>query len=404
MTFKKKENIVLPFCVDVSKATYDQYEKVYEICKLYTENLDYSEYARDEGDYQVWEYLGVDEDQDIEHWDEVEDYSQDRDVNDVDVWTDAQTFINAHVVDETTSSIGSEGGMRVVVYYTDGSTYTNKNVKSVQLKDDSLLIYLDTNGETGFKTKSLDDGVVYNHVFQTEMEYLSISTQHLAGYCIMTKGNNKFWTKQFVPLKANFSVEANVVNKKTCVSGKKYIPHKERVQPTGSGFSPRLTLENYEPQVGDYVVNNLITKEAHDKFVSYHKTDRDSTPNHLCRYTYMGNFFVNSKDEICPAMERDVTHLFADISPSEPKDERVKATSGYTLADGSDSGDYYVGDKFTVEDRSGVFSEDSIVSLYKDQSDGWPLLKLISGFTGYNHCDGEAGAYISWDYLTPLDE
>ncbi len=98
---------------------------------------------------------------------------------------------------------------------------------------------------------------------------------------------------------------------------------------------------------------------------------------------------------------RDVTHLFTGDSGEVGTDERVKATAGYTLSDGSDSGEYYIGDKFVVKSSS-VFSKGSVVSLWGDDTSDCPMFKLESGFCDFHHCDSEAGTYEEWCNLLPL--
>lgn len=64
---------------------------------------------------------------------------------------------------------------------------------------------------------------------------------------------------------------------------------------------------------------------------------------------------------------------------------------------------YKVGDRFKVMIGSS-FDAVSIIELYEDDKTDNPLFKLIEGHTGYNCADGELGAYISLDYIEPINE
>lgn len=64
---------------------------------------------------------------------------------------------------------------------------------------------------------------------------------------------------------------------------------------------------------------------------------------------------------------------------------------------------YKVGDKFRVNGSS-VFSDGSVVELYKDNGEVLPLFLLISGETKYNCCDGKAGAYTMLEYVKKIED
>lgn len=70
----------------------------------------------------------------------------------------------------------------------------------------------------------------------------------------------------------------------------------------------------------------------------------------------------------------------------------------YKLADGTNSTDYKIGDRFKVV-KEDTFTVGSIVEFYGDDGSHCPKFKLITGGCDYNHCGGGQGTYESWENL-----
>lgn len=75
----------------------------------------------------------------------------------------------------------------------------------------------------------------------------------------------------------------------------------------------------------------------------------------------------------------------------------------FKLAGGSFSDHYQVGDTFIVREYADTFTKGSVISLYEDDGSNTPLFKLVKGDTSFSCCNGEAGAYMGWMYLTPTE-
>lgn len=106
------------------------------------------------------------------------------------------------------------------------------------------------------------------------------------------------------------------------------------------------------------------------------------------------------------SVERD--NVYANVLgdyPSEDGQSEDVQSAGYKLADGTYSSQYKIGDKFIVViNTEGVFTLDSVVSLYFDDDTSAPLFKLEDGACAYALCDGKAGAYLSWSNLEAYKE
>ncbi len=63
---------------------------------------------------------------------------------------------------------------------------------------------------------------------------------------------------------------------------------------------------------------------------------------------------------------------------------------------------YKVGDKFLVLSGASTFEENSVVELYHDDKSSSPLFRLVSGKTSFRCCNGDYGAYVDLEYVTPF--
>lgn len=79
----------------------------------------------------------------------------------------------------------------------------------------------------------------------------------------------------------------------------------------------------------------------------------------------------------------------------------------YKLADGTNSTDYKIGDRFevVVDDTLG-FTKGSLVELCCYDRTRQPIFKLVSGNSHYNFADGEIWGFALWEDLKPhtIDE
>ncbi|QDP59531.1 MAG: hypothetical protein GOVbin4162_105 [Prokaryotic dsDNA virus sp.] len=390
------------------------------------------------------------------------------DYGDILVWDDDNTtyFIDqdcrtGHRYRDVTDEFFSEENttnsdhedMRVVVYYTDGSSYTNKQVEEVDVDQSKMFIKIAPQGSL-LSTEKLEAGVQLHKSIQELSKTVEIDLEHVAGYCVMRKkSKNDMWAKSFFPLKPTFSVEASVsglkenkdkpymftglnsvlgfpkhelqvigsggegkslIDEALLLEGVAFqtlmdlISNPSNSTGAGSGFSPNLTLDNYVPKEEDIVINDKLTMVEYKKWWKV-CLDNGFTPmfNEIpstkkkFEVTCLRGGKIMSSEMRYHTTHRDVTHLFTGDSGEVGTDEGVKATAGYTLADGSDSGEYYIGDKFIVIDSS-TFSLQSVVSLYGDDRSSCPLFKLEEGHTDHDCCNGDLGAYEAWENLIPL--
>lgn len=276
---------------------------------------------------------------------------------------------------ESVKPTPSEDNMRVVVYYTDGSEYTNKNVEEVTCEAGKLYIKLDVAGTSVLDAKQIESGVLLNTAVTINSKVVEIDTDHVAGYCVMRKGGEGMWIKSYYPLKHTFSSSASVSGLKSHGSkgremfvlgsgtgGKSLfnqytydileglleealqLPSEfmttsrlPRVQDTGagSGFSPELTLDTYAPTLNDYVDHTKLTLEEYevfcdlveDKFPSF--SGQEPAERFIkWKYTHLNDLF-DSQDQcgangVTGAMERDVTHLFKGSSKKETPSEDTR--------------------------------------------------------------------------------
>lgn len=66
---------------------------------------------------------------------------------------------------------------------------------------------------------------------------------------------------------------------------------------------------------------------------------------------------------------------------------------------------YKVGDRFeVVNDPIGIFTNGSIIELYRDDRSPSPLFKLIKGSCMYNLCAGHDGAYLNLDKVKKIED
>ena len=149
------------------------------------------------------------------------------------------------------------GELRVVVYYTDGSQYTNKNVKLSEVINNGskLVITFDTDNTTLYNINYVGGGITKEQEVNVISSSIYIDTQHVAGYCVMRKQHNR-WIKSYYPLKPCFSSVVNIGTKK-----QKEEPHKPS--------APSLTLDNYVPETLDYVVHKNMDFGEYKRFCNH---------------------------------------------------------------------------------------------------------------------------------------
>ena len=182
-------------CVDIRGISEEDYIKVYEkLSSLsedrYKEPCEYSTYVED----SEYPFIGLDEDGAIMHWYGDEYYGDNPKVYPV------EEFLGECPVATQNISVEQKFSPKAVVYYTDGSEYTLKDVLGMDVYANSVVITYNVKD----KKKSLERGItITSEGYTCSVE---IDKQHLSGV-VLHKSEyekrvfsfsklfaNKFWT------------------------------------------------------------------------------------------------------------------------------------------------------------------------------------------------------------------